>query len=444
MKRVSLFLLLVLLTGSVSGFSKNWYVTGEFCNWSLEEAIEMEAEEDGTYTADLGSVEGEIKFCADRSWVENFGALYAGDFKTIRGNIELPLLKDGSNFEVSSVSANMRIVLNPEKKTVKFSGFTEDMRPVPWIADEGYFLYLINEDGSLGRAEKGTEEAAGIYTFNAPLDPETKFLVTSAEIDYYRLTTPKEMIFSFLENFQYGVTGAAEYLLNSEDNVNLDYRCKTGFRFAEEGHYKLTLNINDLTLKTEPKDVSVYICGDVTSIEGYANSFITPGPENAELYNAQFKLKKEGMYFTGTYYLKEKYPDLNYPDNLPQFRFFTELLGWTNIASLGSKDEDFFCQPVALTDEYEPQPITKKANGNWGMMNETQGWKSGWVDIRVDLKNLLVYFRQTTSGVDGIEAETAGREDWYTLQGIKVDSPSKGLYIRVRNGKGEKVYVGTK
>ena len=46
------------------------------------------------------------------------------------------------------------------------------------------------------------------------------------------------------------------------------------------------------------------------------------------------------------------------------------------------------------------------------------------------------------SGVAGIvtdaEKSVCG---WFTLEGQKVENPSKGIYIRVTDGKAEKVYV---
>lgn len=43
-------------------------------------------------------------------------------------------------------------------------------------------------------------------------------------------------------------------------------------------------------------------------------------------------------------------------------------------------------------------------------------------------------------GVEGIEAEN-GVAEYYNLQGVRVDNPEKGMYIRVQNGKAQKFIV---
>ena len=48
----------------------------------------------------------------------------------------------------------------------------------------------------------------------------------------------------------------------------------------------------------------------------------------------------------------------------------------------------------------------------------------------------------STSGVEGIEAENADAPvEYYNLQGVKVASPSNGIFIKVQGSKASKVYV---
>ncbi|MCH5217343.1 MAG: Ig-like domain-containing protein [Muribaculaceae bacterium] len=47
--------------------------------------------------------------------------------------------------------------------------------------------------------------------------------------------------------------------------------------------------------------------------------------------------------------------------------------------------------------------------------------------------------RTTTTGVDGIDADEEA--EYFTLQGIKVQNPEKGIYIKVQNGKTSKVVL---
>ena len=58
---------------------------------------------------------------------------------------------------------------------------------------------------------------------------------------------------------------------------------------------------------------------------------------------------------------------------------------------------------------------------------------------RSDISSISVKFN-TTTGIAGIEAE-AGEAVYYNLQGVRVENPAKGLYIRVANGKSQKVIM---
>ena len=44
-----------------------------------------------------------------------------------------------------------------------------------------------------------------------------------------------------------------------------------------------------------------------------------------------------------------------------------------------------------------------------------------------------------TSGVDSIEVENDGEAVYFNLQGVRVDNPENGIFVRVANGKAVKV-----
>lgn len=58
---------------------------------------------------------------------------------------------------------------------------------------------------------------------------------------------------------------------------------------------------------------------------------------------------------------------------------------------------------------------------------------------RQEISKIEVEFNAST-GIAGIEAE-AGEAVYYNLQGVRVENPVKGLYIRVANGKSQKVIM---
>ena len=43
------------------------------------------------------------------------------------------------------------------------------------------------------------------------------------------------------------------------------------------------------------------------------------------------------------------------------------------------------------------------------------------------------------TSVQGIEAEGNGEVEYFNLQGVKVQNPEKGIYIRVQDGKAVKI-----
>lgn len=83
--------------------------------------------------------------------------------------------------------------------------------------------------------------------------------------------------------------------------------------------------------------------------------------------------------------------------------------------------------------KYEGEPITLTNNMKsvtYYSEDNATGAKSEPVTYAIDL----------LSGIAGIEAE-AGEAVYYNLQGVRVENPVKGLYIRVANGKSQKVIM---
>ena len=76
---------------------------------------------------------------------------------------------------------------------------------------------------------------------------------------------------------------------------------------------------------------------------------------------------------------------------------------------------------------------------NWG--GGTQSWKceAGVVELEVDIANNTMKIVNLT-GVENIEVDNADVE-YYNLQGVKVDNPTNGTYIKVQGKKTTKVYI---
>lgn len=206
-------------------------------------------------------------------------------------------------------------------------------------------------------------------------------------------------------------------------------RMYTFFRFATS-----TVYVDMTYINKEIEADKVYICGNVsTGPDGVYNDFTCPSVANQENYDRYWRLDEvEPGIFSKAYYVHEVY------NNIPQFRFFTDLLGWTDKASLGAAEPDFYYIPVNLSEGPVEYVIYKGGLSNWGMSDSWgETWTASWVRVVVNTNTGRVRFEKVTSGVDDIETEENGEvtECWYNLQGVKVEKPNQGLYIHVRNGK---------
>ena len=200
-------------------------------------------------------------------------------------------------------------------------------------------------------------------------------------------------------------------------------------------------NMNDdPTPGPEPQEKTVYICGDVISPEGVENNFLPPTQRNKDTYDKYFRLSQSNDIYKGTYFIMPLKDDRDFPDNLPQFRFFTDLLGWVDTASLGSAVMDFYCEPIDMTGGEVTSDIVDKGLGNWGLYIG-DSWSGHWVDITVDLSSMTVSFKITDSGIKDIGQSSDGNEVWFNMQGLKVEKPTKGLYLKVKGHSVEKVML---
>lgn len=90
----------------------------------------------------------------------------------------------------------------------------------------------------------------------------------------------------------------------------------------------------------------------------------------------------------------------------------------------------------AVIDSFEEAYITGATlhvpKGCKDAYQAAPGWKN-FFNIVDDLE---------LSGIDGIEADKADEPaEYFTLQGIRVENPEKGIYLRRQNGKTVKVYI---
>jgi hypothetical protein len=57
------------------------------------------------------------------------------------------------------------------------------------------------------------------------------------------------------------------------------------------------------------------------------------------------------------------------------------------------------------------------------------------------LATMCTFEVKSLTGVEGVEFENDGDVEYYNLQGVKIDNPSNGVYIKVQGKTATKVYV---
>ena len=143
----------------------------------------------------------------------------------------------------------------------------------------------------------------------------------------------------------------------------------------------------------------IYICGEVKTLDGAeTNGFLAPSQGNYNTYKEFWSLYEpddmiDSKLYVGQFllYPKSDTPDTGNPDDATGFRFFTELLGWTPEASLGSNPADFYTFPI--TDRFSAGyegPVVAQGLGNWGVHVTADTPMT----VVVDVPNLKVYIKE--------------------------------------------------
>ncbi len=291
---------------------------------------------------------------------------------------------------------------------------------------------------------------------------ETSLKIKELADGRFRITMPSlEGEFKFVadQDWNSGSLGAADFQNSTiTGNGIVDLSSEYGDNFvAPKALENVTITLDVEALKVEfsglpnnmneepipdpePQEKKVYICGDVICAEGVENNFLPPTQKNKDTYDKYFRLSGSEDIYKGTYFITPSKENMDFRDSLPQFRFFTDLLGWVDTASLGSAVLDFYCEPIDMTGGEAVSGIVEKGLGNWGLYIG-DSWSGHWVDITVDLGLMTVSFKITDSGVEDIEQSSEDKGVWFNMQGLKVDKPTKGLYFKVKGHNVKKVML---
>lgn len=119
------------------------------------------------------------------------------------------------------------------------------------------------------------------------------------------------------------------------------------------------------------------------------------------------------------------------------FRFYTKLGQWGNdgaLPSIGPLPNDNTNVPVTFTDGVF-NGTCEPGKGSWHLE-----WNGGLITMLVDMENWTVTFTEGSAGVESLVDENVPAV-YYNLQGVKVENPSKGIYVVKQGDKTRKVFI---
>lgn len=413
------------------------YLRGDVNDWEAPDEYKMTYEGEGRYSLKVKQLYGSFKF-SDSNWaVVNIGAKQVSQ---IVGNCTVVYNDDVNSgvFNAPVALSNVEIILDMERRTLAFSGLPNNQAIPeydPNVTEYGHFILDADELNKLGMVYTEEYDLMNFGIVLRHVEAGKQFYISSAVITP---GMPTSWMHRAIMKYLYSADDS-ERILSDGAIVSLHYPAESMnsglFEVENDGDYRLTFNLDAQTVTVEETEQGIYICGNVWSENGVYNGFLTPSFSNKEVYDREFSLPKVGDVYQGRFRLESQNDGIY---DLPSFRFFTYLAGWINDYCLGSNESDFYCLPVDLIDT-ATLPIVEKGLGNWGINSPGE-----WVIFSVDLKNMTVTFQTEAAftGVNEINAENAeSQPQWYNMQGIKVDRPTKGIYIKVTGDKREKVVV---
>ena len=103
------------------------------------------------------------------------------------------------------------------------------------------------------------------------------------------------------------------------------------------------------------------------------------------------------------------------------------------LSTLAAATEDVVFQPERENDQHYFTQDPEESH-RYVVLRTTQARNSGWGIKIKDMKVYGTYQAPTTTGVDEIAIDENAPVEYYNLQGVRVENPANGLYIR-RQGK---------
>ena len=377
------------------------YITGANVGGNWDPANAAEFTFDGSnYTIVLDETASEFKIStAKGSWDEfNAGNLAVDAALTNGGTVNLSVNKDGQNI-VLPWAGVWTITVAGDLSTL--TAKTETPRPDNFPAT----IYMVGHDNAWDPANPlEIKGQYGVYTMEGVEFTNIEFKISTSKGSWSEFNTN---CYDVVNNPI--AIGEPATLKKGDQNIKIG---------ATAGTYDVTIDLENMTITlqgvVEYPEV-IYAIGNVngynwSTSEGVALAHVGDG-----VYEGSFTVDNA---------------DAGYGF----FQFATTLGADWGAVNAGTR---YGAEEVDLLVEANG---SYKMTDNWG--GGSQSWKSaaGTCTVRVNLVDCKMEIISLT-GVEEIAVDENAPVEYYNLQGVKVDEPTNGTYIKVQGNKTTKVYI---
>lgn len=380
---------LVFMAIAIASNAANYYLAGYFNNWEVADPNALFTEQpDGTYTLDYKGILGSGFKITTGSWSGTFGGT---GILTI--GKPYSLVAPGDNIELDNVTVtNPHLVFNPSASTLLITGETKE-------ADFAFGLYG-NIFGSGNWETIKMDKTDGLWTINKD--------ITEGQFQVVKINTSANDV---IEEY-YALSENAQPSTNTPFSMELN---GTGgkIKVVKSGEATFTYNPEDSTLR---------VVGDVTITSefdtNYFSYFLTGSFNGWIPDNPFYKFEKDDK---GLLVL-----DLENP-LVPSDLFQITNGSWLEIYGGNGS-------PLVEGIEY----ICLKSNDYTISVEEEI--KDPRLVFNLETLGLTITDRNSddTNSVATIDAEN-DEPKYFNLQGLRVTNPENGIFIRVVNGKAQKI-----
>ena len=375
------------------------YITGANVGGNWDPANAAEFTFDGeNYTFTLTEATTEFKISTSKgSWDEfNAGNLAADAAITNGGTVKLSVNKDGQNI-VLPWAGVWTITVAGDLSTL--TATTETPRPDNFPAT----IYMVGHDNAWDPANPlEIKGQYGVYTMEG-----VEF--TNAE---FKISTSKGSWDNFNAN-SYDATstvaiGDPATLKKGDQNIKI----------AATGTYDVTIDLENMTItltgKVEYPEV-IYAIGNVNGYSWSTSEGVVLTHTEDGVYEGEFEID-------------------NAENGFGYFQFATTLGDSWDAVNAGTR------YGALEPDQLVEANTTYSMTNNWG--GGSQSWKcvAGTCKVQVDIVNCTMQILEFT-GVNAVEFDENAPVEYYNLQGVKVENPSNGTFIKVQGKKTTKVYI---